>query len=82
MKRRILGFEPRLLRLAVRADVGMIINIPLPEPLPRRAVLRPLVAGPAVRPHQEFDGIFMLGLPEDHLADDVDDGHACVDINQ
>ncbi len=82
MQRWILGLEPRLLRLAVRADVGMIINIPLAKPLPRRAVLRPLVARPAVRPYEEFYGIFMLGLAQDHLADDVDDGHACVDINQ
>ena len=82
MKRRILRLEPSFLSFAVRADVGMIINIPLAKPLPRRAVLRPLVAGPAVRPYEEFDRIFMLGLAEDHLSHDVDHRDACVDINQ
>ena len=30
------GLEPRLLRLAVRADVGVVIYVPLAEPLPWR----------------------------------------------
>ena len=60
----------------------MVVDVPLAEVPTRRAVLGPLVAGPAVRPYEEFDRIFMLGLAQDHLADDVDDGDACVDINQ
>ena len=82
MERRILGLEPRFLRLAVRSYMGMVVHVPLAEPLARSSVLRPLVAGPAVRPHQKLDGVLVLGLAQNHLADDVDDGHACVDINQ
>ena len=82
MQRWILRLEPRLLRLAVRSNMGMVVDVPLPEPLPRSPVLRPLVAGPAVRPYEEFDGVLVLGLAQNHLAHDVDDGDACVDINQ
>ena len=82
MKRRIFRFEPSFLSFAVRADVRVIIYVPFPEPVARRAVLRPLVAGPAVGPHEELYCIFVLRLAEDHLSHNIDDGHACVDINQ
>ena len=82
MERRIFGFEPRLLGLPMRSYVRVVVHVPLAKPLPRRAVLRPLVAGPAVGPHEELYCIFVLRLAEDHLSHDVDDGHACVDINQ
>ena len=82
MERRILGLEPRLLRLAVRSYVRVVVHVPLPKPLTRSSVFGPLVARPAVRPYEEFYGIFMLGLAQDHLSHDVDDCHACVDINQ
>ena len=82
MERRIFGLEPRLLRLPMRSYVRVVVHVPLPEPLPRSPVFRPLVARPAVRPDQEFDGVLVLGLAQNHLSHDVDDGHACVDINQ
>ena len=82
MERRIFGFEPRLLGLAVRPNMGVVVDVPLPKPLTRSSVFGPLVAGPAVRPDQEFDGVLVLGLAQNHLAHDVDDGDACVDINQ
>ena len=60
MQRWILRLEPRLLRLAVRSYVRVVVHVPLPKPLTRSSVFGPLVARPAVRPHQELDGVFML----------------------
>ena len=82
MQRWILRLEPRLLGLPMRSNMGMVVHVPLPKPLTRSSVFGPLVAGPAVRPDQEFDGVLVLGLAQNHLAHDVDDGDACVDINQ